>query len=62
MFQKFDEKFANLINHNVPRTFLRNQNTDGSDIPTQQSISETDKFPKPPSDGFIATYCCRDKK
>ena len=62
MVQKFDEKFANLINHNVPRTFLLNQNTDDSDIPTQQSILETDKLPKPHADGFIATYCCRDNK
>ncbi len=55
MYQKF-ERFDDLINYNVPRTFLLNQDDD-SDIPTQYSISETDKLPKPPDDGFIATYC-----
>ena len=60
MVQKFDERFASLINNNVPRTFLLKP--DDSDIPKQQSILETDKLPKLHADGFIATYCCRDKE
>ena len=63
MSQKPDERFKRfdiLINHNAPRTRLHQD--DDSDIPTQQSsIFETDKWQKPPDNGFIVAYC-RDQK
>lgn len=60
MTRKFDEKFANLINHNTPRTFMQNPDADISDIPIECSALKTDELPKPPTDGFIATYCSED--
>ena len=60
MTRKFDEKFANLINHNVPRTFIRISGVDSSDIPTEHPSLKTEELPKPPADGFIETYCCED--
>lgn len=57
MIQKFDEKYASLINQDVPRTFLPNSNEDKSDIPEERSIGEGKKLTKPPKDGFIETYC-----
>ena len=59
MYRKFDKKFADLINYNVPRTFLQNPNDDNSDIPTQQTNHETDELPKLPDDGFVTTYCSK---
>lgn len=60
MTRKFDEKFADLINHNIPRTFMRNLDVNTSDIPIECSALETDELPEPPTDGFIATYCSED--
>jgi len=62
MSKEFDKKFASLINYSVPRSFMRTQDTDGDDIPAQRDIDAGDKLPTPPSDGFIAKYCCEDEK
>lgn len=62
MSRKLDQKFDNLINHNVPRTFVVNPDADNSDIPANRSACEIDGLPKPPADGFIATYCREDSR
>ena len=62
MTRKFDEKFANLINHTVPRTFMPNSEAISSDIPTEQLIFENEELTKPPADGFIANYCYEDNR
>ncbi len=62
MSRKFDEKFNNLINHDIPRSFMRNPDGDNSDIPAECPTLAGSKFPEPSADGFIATYCCKDGK
>lgn len=62
MTEKFDEKFASLINYNISRTFMQNPYAGSSDIPVGYPTLEADKLPKPPAGGFIATYCCEDSK
>ncbi len=57
MSRNFSEKFADLINLNVPRTFMQDKCIIGSDIPTIHPALETNELPNPPDDGFIATYC-----
>ncbi len=56
MIRNFSEQFANLINYSVPRKFMQNEII-GSDIPVQDFTLETNRLPKPPTNGFIATYC-----
>lgn len=61
MSRNFSEKFADLINPNVPRTFMQDKYTIGSDIPTIHSALESNELPTPPADGFISTYCADNR-
>lgn len=58
MAKNFAKEFANLIDHNIPRTFIQTPDAGKSDIPAECPALEADGLPKPPADGFIATYCC----
>lgn len=57
MSKSFSEQFDNLINPVVQRRFIQDKDTVGSDIPIEYHTLETNELPKPPTDGFIATYC-----
>lgn len=57
---KFDERFRNLVNENVPRVFLKSQESrsghlDETDygVPLRESKGSLPV----PEDGFIAHYC-----
>lgn len=60
MTRKFNEKYANLINYNVPRTSTSNPDLDNSDIPAHRSVLKIDELLEPLDDGFISTYCCKE--
>lgn len=60
MIRNFSEQFHMLINEDVPRKFLRSQDSRSGHLNEEdygQMLNNYDeKFPVP-EDGFIANYC-----
>lgn len=56
MSRNFDERYAELINQNVPRKFMHTT-SDNSDIPVERPPICNNGLKPPPPNGFIATYC-----
>ncbi len=65
MVRYFSQKFANLINENVPRSFLQSQeNRHGhlNEADYGKPLDDYDVIYSVDKDGFIARYCKEQKE
>lgn len=57
MVRKFSERFKELVNENVPRSFMRLHGGDRYEVDEEDyGIIPAADFSRP-ENGFIATYC-----
>lgn len=52
--RRFSEEFADLINEEIPRRFMRLPESEMRELEMQDGVSD---MGEPPADGFIANYC-----